>query len=82
MKNRIENKDFRRLLDAFDSFIKVRNYKTGNSMMYQNTLIEFLLWLEESGINSIKELTSKESIKYFEILLIVIECFFRKIIYL
>lgn len=69
MKNSIQNKDFQRLLEVFDSFIKVRNYKTGNSRMYQNTLIEFLVWLEESGINNIKELTTKESIKYFEYLI-------------
>lgn len=70
MKNRIQNKDFQRLLGAFEGFIKVRNYKTGNSKMYQNTLIEFLVWLEKSGINNIKELTSKESIKYFEYLIV------------
>ncbi len=69
MKKNIQTPAFVQLANSFDRFIKVRNYKTGKSKMYQNTLTEFLVWLEESGINKIREVTSKESIKYFEYLI-------------
>jgi integrase/recombinase XerD len=69
MKKTIQTPAFRILAERFDAFIKVRNYKTGKGKMYQNALREFLLWLEETGITKIKEVTTKESIKYFEYLI-------------
>lgn len=68
MKKTIQTPAFRNLLNDYDSFIKVRNYKTGNTEMYQNVVLEFLIWLEESGISQIKSVTSKESVSYFEYL--------------
>ena len=38
--------------------------------MYQNVVLEFLIWLEEFGITKIKNVTSKESIRYFEYLIL------------
>jgi integrase/recombinase XerD len=69
MKKTIQTPVFQQLADGFDRFIKVRNYKAGKGRMYQNTLNEFLTWLEETGITKIKEVTTKESVKYFEYLI-------------
>lgn len=69
MANKIKTPEFLRLLYSFESFIKVRNYKTGNSRMYQNALTEFLVWLEQAGINRITDVTTKESVQYFEYLI-------------
>lgn len=69
MNKKIQNEQFLRLLEAFDSFINVRNYRTGNTKMYQNVVIEFLGWLEQAGTTDIKQVTTKESIKYFEYLI-------------
>ena len=69
MKKSIQNKDFQKLAQGFDSFIKVRNYKSGKGRMYQNALTEFLAWLEEMGITKIRDVSTKESIKYFEYLI-------------
>ncbi len=68
MKKTIQTPAFQNYLNDYDRFIKVRNYKTGNSKMYQNVVLEFLIWLEESGITKIKSVTSKESVSYFEYL--------------
>lgn len=68
MKKTIQTPTFQNLINDYDHFIKVRNYKTGNSEMYQNVVLEFLIWLEESGIIKIKSVTSKESVRYFEYL--------------
>lgn len=68
MKKAIKTQAFQNHLNDYDRFIKVRNYKTGNSEMYQNVVLEFLVWMEESGIIKIKSVTSKESVTYFEYL--------------
>jgi integrase/recombinase XerD len=69
MKKTIQTPAFQNHLNDYDHFIKVRNYKTGNTEMYQNVVSEFLIWLEESGIMKIKSVTSKESVSYFEYLI-------------
>lgn len=69
MKKTIHTPAFQNHLNDYDRFIKVRNYKTGNTEMYQNVVFEFLIWLEESGIVKIKSVTSKESVSYFEYLI-------------
>jgi integrase/recombinase XerD len=69
MKKTIQTPALQLLADGFDRFIKVRNYKAGKGNMYQNALTEFLIWLEESGIHKIKDVTTKESVKYFEYLI-------------
>ncbi|MFV5700160.1 tyrosine-type recombinase/integrase [Flavobacterium sp. ZT3R17] len=69
MKKTIQTPTFQNLINDYDHFVKVRNYKTGNSEMYQNVILEFLIWLEESGITKIKNVTSKESVSYFEYLI-------------
>lgn len=69
MKKTIQSKDFQRLAGAFDKFVKVRNYKQGRSNLYKNIITEFLIWLEESGITKIQNVTSKESVKYLEYLI-------------
>lgn len=69
MKKTIQTPAFQNLLNDYDQFIKVRNYKTGNSRMFQNAVSQFLIWLEESGMTKIKDVSSKESVSYFEYLI-------------
>lgn len=67
MNKTIQTPAFQNLIDNYDGFIKVKNYKVGKSKkLYHNPIKEFLIWLEETGIPNIKNVTSKESIKYFD----------------
>ena len=66
MKKTLTNPSFISLLSSYTSFIKVRNYKIGKRDNYQSAVSDFLIWLEVSGISKIKEVTSKESVAYFE----------------
>ena len=68
MKKTIQTKDFQRLADTFDNFVKVRNYKQGKANKYRHTISEFLIWLEESGITKIQAVTTKDSVRYFDYL--------------
>lgn len=69
MKKKIQTTAFQSLLDEFNSYVKVENYSQGKGSNYQSVVFEFLLWLEESGITQIRDVTSKESIRYFEYLI-------------
>jgi integrase/recombinase XerD len=69
MKKTIQTPAFQNLLNEFDSYVKVKNYKQGKGNMYQNAVTEFLFWLEESGISKIKSVTGKESVNYLEYLI-------------
>ena len=69
MKKTIQTPAFQNLLNEFDSYVKVKNYKQGKGTMYQNAAREFLIWLEESGITKIKEVTGKETVDYLEYLI-------------
>ena len=69
MKKTIQNTSFLKLVKDYESFIKVKNYKTGKSNNYQSAVSEFIIWLETSGINKIKEVTSKVSVNYFNYLI-------------
>jgi integrase/recombinase XerD len=69
MKNTLQTPAYQTLINNFDSFIKVRNYKLGKSSMHQTSVIEFLLWMEENGVTKIKEVTSKEVLRYFDFLI-------------
>jgi site-specific recombinase XerD len=69
MKKTLTNPDFISLLNSFTNFIKVKNYKTGKRNIYQSAVLDFLIWLELSGTNKIKQVTSKESVAYFEYLI-------------
>ena len=66
MKKTLTNPIFISLLSSYTSFIKVKNYKTGKANNYQSAVSDFLIWLEVSGISKIKQVTSKESVAYFE----------------
>lgn len=69
MKKTIQTPAYESLISDFDSFIKVRNYKLGKSNMHQTAITELLIWLEENGVTKIKEVTSKEVLRYFEYLI-------------
>lgn len=66
MKTAIKNTAFQNLLNDFDSYVKVKNYKQGKGSMYQTAVSEFLIWLEKSGITSIRKVTGRESVSYYE----------------
>jgi site-specific recombinase XerD len=68
MKTTIQTSGFQNLLNDFDSYVKVKNYKQGKGSMYQNAVAEFLIWLEESGVSKIKDVTSRESVNYLDYL--------------
>ncbi|WP_313806766.1 tyrosine-type recombinase/integrase [Flavobacterium sp.] len=69
-KKTIQTPAFQNLLNEFESYVKVKNYKQGKgSTMYQSAVREFLIWLEESGITKIKQVTGKESVNYLEYLI-------------
>lgn len=69
MKKTIQTSAFQNLLNEFDSYVRVKNYKQGKGSMYQKAVSEFLMWLEDSGITNIKSVTGKESVNYFEYLI-------------
>lgn len=69
MKKTIQTPSFQNLFNQFDSYVKVKNYKQGKGKMYQNIVTEFLIWLEQSGITNVKNVTTKESISYYEYLI-------------
>jgi integrase/recombinase XerD len=69
MKKKIQTPAYQNLYNEFERFVKVRNYKQGKNKMYQSAVSEFLMWLEEKGINKIKEVSSDNSIQYLEYLI-------------
>lgn len=68
MKKVIQTPAFQNLFNQFDSYIEVKNYKQGKGKMYQSAIFEFLIWLEESGINKITAVSGKETVSYLEYL--------------
>lgn len=70
MKKTIQTPAYESLLSDFESFTQVRNYKLGKSNMHKTAVTEFLLWMEENGVTNIKNVTSKEVIRYFDYLVI------------
>lgn len=70
MSKTINTPSFQILIENYDRFIAVRNYKVGKSKnLYHNPIKEFLIWIEEAGIRNIQKITSKESVKYYEYLI-------------
>ncbi len=69
MKKIIQTPAFQNLVNDFDSFVKVRNYKVGRGNMHQIAIIEFLIWMEQYGITNIKSVTSKQVIQYTDYLI-------------
>lgn len=69
MKKIVLNPAYQNLINDFESFIKVRNYKLGKHNMHKAAVTEFLCWVEQNGITRIKEVTSKEVVQYFEYLI-------------
>lgn len=68
MSKTLSNPCFIKLVKSYVSFINVRNYKIGKLNNYQSAVSEFLYWLELTGVSKIKDVTSKESVAYFEYL--------------
>lgn len=68
-KKIIQTPGYQLLLNEFDRFVTVRNYKQGKGKMHQTAITEFLIWLEENGVTKIKEVGSPELLRYFEYLI-------------
>lgn len=68
MKKTIQTSSYKNLYQSFETYVRVRGYKQGNGKMYEYALREFLIWLEDNGITKIKEVTGKETVKYFDYL--------------
>lgn len=69
MKKTIQTPSYQILIKDFESFTVVRNYKLGKGNIHKAAVTEFLCWMEERGINKIKDVTSNEVVKYFEYLI-------------
>lgn len=70
MNKTIHTPAFQILIQNYDRFVKVRNYKVGkNKNLYHNPIKEFLIWIEEIGITNINKVTSKESVRYYDYLI-------------
>lgn len=70
MKKEIQTPSFNKLINDFDRYVKVKNYKQGKGKMFQNYVNEFLIWMEQKGITKIKSVTSKQAVDYFEYLMV------------
>lgn len=68
MKKAIQTPAYINLYNSFESYVKVKGYKQGKNKMYQNTLREFLIWLEDKSITKITDVTGKETVSYFDYL--------------
>lgn len=62
--NQLKIKNFILLYEKYDVFIKARNYKGKNR--YNSAVLEFLLWLESKGIESIRQVKQRHLHSYFE----------------
>lgn len=68
MKKTIQTPSYKNLYRSFETYVRVKGYKQGKGKMYEHTLREFLIWLENNGITKITEVTGKETVKYFDYL--------------
>ena len=68
MKKTIQTPAYINLYNSFESYVVVKGYKQGKNKMYQHTLREFLIWLEDKGITKITDVTGKETVSYFDYL--------------
>lgn len=68
MKKTIQTPAYINLYNSFESYVLVKGYKQGKNKMYQHTLREFLIWLEDNGITKITDVTGKETVSYFDYL--------------
>lgn len=66
MNKKIQNPTFQRHLNQYDTYIIAKGFK---GKTFQTPVKEFLIWLEQIGITSIKDVTSKELVKYYEYLI-------------
>ncbi|MBC7410116.1 MAG: tyrosine-type recombinase/integrase [Arcicella sp.] len=66
MKKQIQSPAYKQHFKDYDSYIKGRDYK---GKMYQTAVKEFLIWLENYGIQTMKEVTTKEMLTYYDYLI-------------
>jgi site-specific recombinase XerD len=62
----IQSAEFKTLYAEFDSLMGAKGYATGKGTMYQSAVREFLLWMENKGIDSIKSFEPTNTIEYVE----------------
>lgn len=69
MKKTLQTPIYKSLIKDFESFIIAKNYKLGKGNMHKTAVTEFLCWIEERGINKIKDVNSNEVVKYYDYLI-------------
>lgn len=57
----------KRLLEAYEKFIKARNYK-GKKLLHITPVKEFLNWTQQKGIRQITKVESKHILEYYQYL--------------
>lgn len=68
MKKEIQTPLYQNLYKDYEAFIKAKNYKAGKTKVFQTPVRQFLIWLEGHGISTIKEVTTKTMMNYYEYL--------------
>mgnify|MGYP000889791569 CR=1 FL=1 len=66
MKKKIQTPHYQNLYNDYNNFILVKEYK---GRMYQSNVKRFLIWMETHGITSIKEVTTKAMMDYYQYLI-------------
>lgn len=69
MKKEIQTPEYQNLYKDYETFIKAKNYKAGKNKVFQTPVKQFIIWLETHGISTIKQVTTKEMMAYYEYLI-------------
>ena len=70
MKKEIQTPAYQNLYNDYDKYIVARDYKLGGGKMYQTAVKEFLIWMEQTGITNIRDVTTKEMMQYYDYLIV------------
>jgi integrase/recombinase XerD len=64
----LHNPDFESLYKEFDSFIRLKGYSRGKQSCYASQVREFLFFIENRGVDTIKSAVALDVIQYYEYL--------------
>jgi site-specific recombinase XerD len=64
----IQTEEYQKIHGEYHEFITAQNYATGNGLMYQACVKEYLCWMESNGICNVINIQSKDTIAYIEYL--------------
>ena len=68
-KKIIQTPAYQTLYDDFDRYILARDYKLGGGKMYQTAVKEFLIWMEQHAVTSIRNIATPDVLRYYEYLI-------------